>query len=357
MYNFPKAISLIQKEKRISKVFGKTFMENAISIEMEANGIKLWGWVSLPSLERRQSDWQYFYLNGRPIRDRLVQHAIRQAYSDRIDTNFQPSYILYLIIEPDVVDVNVHPTKSEVRFRDSRYVHDFIVNCLRQVLSQTNSGISIASYENQLKVQEEYKKASPKLASKTYEINKKEYFPLGDIIGLLKKRFVLSENNNGLIIIDLKELYVQLFYLDIQNLQIKNNMKSLVIPETLIFDNKKAKIIENSLFLLKDFGIYLEILSKNTFVVRKAHSIYEDIKFDLLLEDIFLSIGHDYEKDLLKKLVVNAVAKQFNNDKFSKINDIERAMRGLEKSGCYHTSYRGNKIWGVFSLTRIVEIL
>lgn len=129
------APSLIDKEQRIAALCGKPFMENAVQIDVEASGLKLWGWVALPTFSRSQADLQYFYVNGRVIRDRLVSHAVRQAYRDVLYNGRHPAFVLYLELDPALVDVNVHPTKHEVRFRDGRMVHDFIFRSLHKALA------------------------------------------------------------------------------------------------------------------------------------------------------------------------------------------------------------------------------
>jgi len=135
VHNLRPAPSLREKEQRVASLCGKPFMENAIQIDVEATGLKLWGWVALPTFSRSQADLQYFYVNGRVIRDRLVTHAVKQAYRDVLYHGRHPAFVLYLELDPALVDVNVHPTKHEVRFRDGRLVHDFIFRSLHRALA------------------------------------------------------------------------------------------------------------------------------------------------------------------------------------------------------------------------------
>lgn len=129
------AESEIDKERRIGSLCGQQFIDNAVVIDAEATGLRLWGWVALPTFSRSQSDLQYFFVNGRVIRDKLVAHAVRQAYRDVLYNNRHPAFVLYLEVDPATVDVNVHPTKHEVRFRDGRLVHDFIFRTLHRALA------------------------------------------------------------------------------------------------------------------------------------------------------------------------------------------------------------------------------
>ncbi|MGQ7274299.1 DNA mismatch repair endonuclease MutL [Marinobacter sp. V034] len=128
------AESQLDRERRVGALCGQQFIDNAVVIDAEASGLRLWGWVALPTFSRSQADLQYFFVNHRVIKDRLVAHAVRQAYRDVLYNNRQPAFVLYLEVDPANVDVNVHPTKHEVRFRDGRLVHDFIFRTLHRAL-------------------------------------------------------------------------------------------------------------------------------------------------------------------------------------------------------------------------------
>lgn len=130
------APTVLERERRVAALCGSRFMENAVAIEAEAAGVRLSGWVALPTFSRSQADLQYFFVNHRVIRDRLVAHAVRQAYRDVLYNNRHPAFVLYLSVDPANVDVNVHPTKHEVRFRDGRLVHDFIFRTLHKALAE-----------------------------------------------------------------------------------------------------------------------------------------------------------------------------------------------------------------------------
>ena len=122
-------------DRRVAEICGPAFMEQSLYLDFEAAGLKLWGWVGLPTFSRSQADLQYFYVNGRIIKDRVVTHAVRQAYADVLFHGRHPAYALFLELAPEKVDVNAHPTKHEVRFRDSRLVHDFLYRTLHQALA------------------------------------------------------------------------------------------------------------------------------------------------------------------------------------------------------------------------------
>ncbi|WP_281648218.1 DNA mismatch repair endonuclease MutL [Parendozoicomonas sp. Alg238-R29] len=124
-----------EKERRIATLLNPQLMDNAVVIDMESSELRLWGWVGLPTFSRAQADLQHFYVNGRIVKDRLIAHAIRQAYRDVLYHGRHPIFVLYLELDPALVDVNVHPTKHEIRFRDGRTVHNFLFSTLNRALA------------------------------------------------------------------------------------------------------------------------------------------------------------------------------------------------------------------------------
>ncbi len=135
VHNLKAATLPSERQRRVAAICGPAFMEQAISIESEAPPYRLSGWVGLPTFSRSQADLQYFFVNGRVIRDRLIAHAVKQAYRDVLYHGRHPAFVLYLELNAAQVDVNVHPTKHEVRFRDSRAVHNFIFSSLHRALA------------------------------------------------------------------------------------------------------------------------------------------------------------------------------------------------------------------------------
>ena len=135
----------MSRARRVGAVCGPGFLEQALPIEIERNGLRLWGWVGLPTFSRSQADLQYFFVNGRAVRDKLVAHAVRQAYRDVLFNGRHPTFVLFLELDPTGVDVNVHPTKHEVRFRDGRMVHDFLYGTLHRALADVRPDDQVAA--------------------------------------------------------------------------------------------------------------------------------------------------------------------------------------------------------------------
>lgn len=143
--DFPAATSQIERERRVAQIVGDEFMANALFVEHESSGCKLSGWLCQPTYARAQPDLQHFYLNGRMLRDRLIGSAIRLGYRDVMFHGRHPAFVLFMEIDPRQVDVNAHPAKLEVRFRDGRHVHDFLFKTVERVLRETYAGAAGAA--------------------------------------------------------------------------------------------------------------------------------------------------------------------------------------------------------------------
>lgn len=147
VYDLRPVADQLHAEHRLATLLGSKFIENSLTIDVEAAGLRLWGWIGLPTFSRSQADLQYFFVNGRVVRDKLVAHAVRQAYRDVLYNGRHPTFVLYLELDPGTVDVNVHPTKHEVRFRDGRLVHDFLFSRIHKVIADVRPESSVNSGE------------------------------------------------------------------------------------------------------------------------------------------------------------------------------------------------------------------
>jgi DNA mismatch repair protein MutL len=133
------------RDHRVAAILGEDFIANAMKLDHEASGMRLHGWFCLPTYARSQADQQHFFLNGRPLRDKLVASAVRLAYRDVLFHGRHPAYVLYLEMDPTRVDVNAHPQKLEVRFREPRGIHDFLFRTLERALAETRPTQSAAA--------------------------------------------------------------------------------------------------------------------------------------------------------------------------------------------------------------------
>lgn len=318
--NLPKAMTEKAIAQRISKLFSPEFLAHSHKIDFTSaqfshmGQIRLWGWVSDPTWHRNQPDWQYFYVNGRYIRDKLVNHALRQVYQQRLPADTYPAYLLYLEIVPEQVDVNVHPTKHEVRFRQTRLVHDFIYSALNQVttsqtlFAQPSEGIEKSDNEAVLPVREqtslpagnyvnEYRSHNPgqhqamikqkDIADQLdglqslYQVNDSEMLQkhssqslLGHSLGCQIANYILtqilsSEGNVQILVINI--LRAQQFLL--QQLFQSGQQTPLLIPQTLSLPVKDIELLLRHQSELSDWGLELSQLAEQTLAVRGVPSI------------------------------------------------------------------------------------
>lgn len=187
----PKAISNQEKERRIANVCGKQFMEHAFALTSESGALKLTGWIGLPLFTRSQSDLQYFYLNGRMVRDKLITQALRVAYRNVIPHDRHPAVVLYLSIDPELVDINVHPTKSEVRFRDSRVVFDFLVTSIKKAIATLKPKDTINLPDNNIEREFLVNKSQPQTTAGSEQL----FFVFDDETKNTSKVNLISEEN------------------------------------------------------------------------------------------------------------------------------------------------------------------
>lgn len=162
-----------QYSKRVAAVCGQKFIDNALFVDCQHDNIKLWGWLAQPSYSRVQNDLCYSYVNGRMMRDKLINHAIRQAYADLITHENYPAFVLFLSLDYKEVDVNVHPAKHEVRFHQSRYIHDFIFSVCHKALIEQQPQEGLLLREN---VQQQT--TSPAPSSVDYQTDRDYVRPL-----------------------------------------------------------------------------------------------------------------------------------------------------------------------------------
>ncbi|MEQ8954966.1 MAG: DNA mismatch repair endonuclease MutL, partial [Gammaproteobacteria bacterium] len=315
-----------EQQRRVSLVCGPAFVENAVTITTEAAGLRLWGWVSLPTFSRSQADLQYFYVNGRVIRDKLVTHAVRQAYQDVLFHGRHPAYVLYLELDPALVDVNVHPTKHEVRFRDSRLVHDFLFSSLHRSLAEVvpsigpksdqlrdhgeTSGGETGSWteapQSSLSLAENtpvyrgngsgpvISKAFVEQQLQTYAklSEDEEVPPLGYAIAQLHGVYILAQNSEGMIIVDMHAAHERITYERMKtacdNEELK--MQPLLVPLSIAVSEAEADIAENQNEDLLQLGIELQRVAAESIVVRQVPSILRDANVEQLVRDVLADI-------------------------------------------------------------------
>ncbi len=185
IFRLKPATEQLEQERRIAQLISKEFLSSALVVNVSHGDLQLSGWMGLPSCARSQPDEQYFFVNQRAVRDRVVQHAIKQAYADVLHHQRHPIYVLALDLPFAQVDVNVHPTKHEVRFRDGRRVHDFLFSTLHRVMADTRPQDRLQGYA-----------ASPVVQNKTgdHEVQDEVQEPISNYHHLQQSTLALMEN-------------------------------------------------------------------------------------------------------------------------------------------------------------------
>lgn len=278
--NLPAGEDRAAMERRVAAVCSDEFMPHARFIEHSAAGLHLWGWVAAPTFSRSQPDLQFFYVNRRMVRDKLVSHAVRQAFADVMFHGRHPAYILFLELDPARVDVNAHPAKHEVRFRDSRLVHDFLFRTLHEALAQTRpaqqtaapthfGGLApqstIAQQAMPLRVAEQrsayHALHQPALPTGMPDgsATSSDQHPMGFALGQLHGIYILAATEGGLIIVDMHAAHERVTF-ERMKAQLHSGSlpaQRLLVPETLPVSRHEADAVEEYSEALTALGFEL----------------------------------------------------------------------------------------------------
>lgn len=271
----PIATTDVQKKQRLAKICGKNFVDNNVYLQQDYDDISLKGWLAKAEAHRPQTDVQHFFINGRVIRDRVINHAIRQAYGELIPAGRQPAYVLYLTIPLDRVDINVHPTKHEVRFRDARLIHGLITKALEEALSLSSNQEEI---EHQV---EHVQSAKPLVAERAAEYTneptasapirkeKQSNSLFTQIDTLLHQQYALCQSSQGPVIIDLIAAELQLRRQQLHNAIETKTLRSrpILVPLKLPLAPEHLLVAEKHTETLNKFSF--ELQSQNTHVLIK----------------------------------------------------------------------------------------
>ena len=394
------AISEQERQRRVSLVCGPVFVDNSVYIDVERSGLRLWGWVSLPTFSRSQSDLQYFYVNGRTIRDKLVTHAVKQAYRDVLFHGRHPAYMLYLELAPSSVDVNVHPTKHEVRFRDSRLVHDFLFSALHKALAEVTPSVQIASqHAGMTGTESKFAHDDPKVYGKQVSLRlaepttasygayattnvrdhdqiqeqiaslaklnagNEEVPPLGYAIAHLHGIYILAQNKEGLIIVDMHAAHERIIYerMKVACKSEKLKMQPLLVPLSIAVSQSEADCAAAQKKELLGLGIELDKLTDEAIVVRQVPSILKDSDVEQMVRDVLsdvLEYGSSdriqaHQEELLSTMACHGSVRANRHLTIPEMNSLLRDMEATERSGqCNH----GRPTWVCQSLSELDKL-
>ncbi|KIP99573.1 MULTISPECIES: DNA mismatch repair endonuclease MutL [Pseudomonas] len=333
------------RARRVASVCSSGFLEQALPIDIERNGLHLWGWVGLPTFSRSQADLQYFYVNGRMVRDKLVAHAVRQAYRDVLFNGRHPTFVLFLEIDPTAVDVNVHPTKHEVRFREGRTVHDFLYGTLHRALGEVRPEDQLATpaaVETMLRPtgqaagefgpQGEMGLAASVLERPAESVWRspgagyqgqrseaslpaaeaqgvyREFFapmpagsapvslpdaqgdipPLGYAIAQLKGIYILAESAHGLVVVDMHAAHERIMYERLKVAMASEGLRGqpLLVPESIAVSQREADCAEEHGQWFQKLGFELQRLGPETLAIRQIPALLKQAEATRLVSDV-----------------------------------------------------------------------
>jgi len=394
---------------------GTAFTEKAIYIDMEALDLRLWGWISLPTFSRNQTDLQYFYVNSRMVKDRLINHAVKQAYHDVLYHDRHPAFILFLDIAPELVDVNAHPAKYEVRFRENRTVYDFVRQCLEKALTNTTPAPVVAELvplfdrpqantkEQTASIMEEYitddsrqqvvlplpvspigipsplstatvaekpiihadcvSSIQPTIAitpNPPKQIDQHPTPPLGFALAQLHNIYILAQNAPGLILVDIHAAHERILYERLKQVSENSAVATqvLLIPISLHLSSKEAQILEEYHVLFGQCGFEMEKLGLDTTIVRQIPALLSPIDIQQFIHNV-LSDLNKYEgtqrfSEKINELLSSIACRSaLRAKRIMTLPEMNQLLRDMEITERSNQCNHGRPTWRQLTLSEI----
>ena len=423
VHQLPQGNSPASRERRIASLLGKNFIEHARYIEREAGGLRLSGWVGLPTHSRSQADQQYFFVNGRVVRDRLVAHAVRQAYRDVLYNGRHPVFVLYLELDPDVVDVNVHPTKHEVRFRDGRMVHDFLYSSLHHCLAAsrpaeedepneeaatTGEGESVSSvataseasrwqqqgmalseaperhpgaervrrfmqgyqalhpdHEETLLTPQPSPPSSRPVASEVREApltmpdhDATSAPPLGFALGQLHGVYILAQNAQGLVLVDMHAAHERIVYERMKNQLAAAkgiDTQPLLVPVSLAASRSEVATAESERDSIAQLGVELDVAGPETLLVRQLPALLAQADPEALVREMLEELSrygrtHQVEARIHELLSTMACHGSVRANRRLTLDEMNALLRDMERTERSDQCNHGRPTWTQMSM-------
>jgi len=360
--------------------------ERAQRFDRKESGLRLWGWLGLPATSRAQADMQYFFVNGRAVRDRVMSHALRQAYQDILYQDRQPAAVLYLELDPSAVDVNAHPAKQEVRFRESSALHEFIRRAVQTALAEVrpgtapppapqaserlwssvssrfNPGSEAAKPVDARQVSERltvYGQLHPSLEpAATGQIAESaaptaipetvaESPPLGYALGQLHGVYVVAENEAGLVVVDMHAAHERILYERLKTALVAGAIQTqtLLTPVTLTISPQEQRQVEEHGALFAKAGLELTMLGPETVAVRQIPALLAGSNIVGLVRDMLADLAAHETSDrtetailaLLASLACHEAVRAHRPLNLLEMNALLRDMEHTDRSGqCNH---------------------
>ena len=389
-------------DARLHEALGQDFARNALRMDHTGAGLRLHGWIAQPAYNRASADQQYLYVNGRAVRDRNVAHAVRQAFSDVLFHGRHPAYVLFLELDPRGVDVNVHPAKHEVRFRESRLVHDFVYRTLHEALAETRAG-SMPSHEvshrashptadswtmplrqGTIGLQVSDATAAyaalyggvaavhgettwtsdapgqPSMADRSQTLDASVHPPLGFAIAQLHGIYILAENVDGLIVVDMHAAHERIGY---EKLKAAHDgaglrMQPLLVPASMSVSEREADIAEREADNLAALGFEVARSGPQSLLLRSVPALLAQGDVEALLRDVLADLREhgstrrieETRDELLSTMACHGAVRANRRLTIHEMNGLLREMEATERSGqCNH----GRPTWTRFNLAEM----
>ncbi len=383
VHSMEAAVDAAGRNKRVSDVLGKDFIENSLFIDQQIGDLRIHGWFSQPAYSRSQRDQQFFYVNRRYVRDKLLMHAVTQAYRDVLHHQRQPAFVLFLDLPPNQVDVNVHPGKHEVRFREDRQIHGFISQSLKKLLKDTRPGgvpenpYAEASTGNSDTFQfaqrrfdtataphsvQEHMAGLEALYTATENVDSAESgagwqggngeqqineFALGFALAQLQGIYILAENEKGLVIVDMHAAHERISYEKLKS-QIDNEQlatQPLLVPVHLALSQEEMSLAESNISYFNKMGFEIEVITESGIVIRSVPELLARADIPTLIRDILSDLAEhgrssrseDCINDILSTMACHGSVRANRLLTREEMNALLREMEQTERSNqCNH---------------------
>ncbi len=377
-------------ELRVRSVLGEEFIGAALPVEERVASLSLQGWVARPTYSRASRDTQYLFVNGRFVRDKLVAHAIRQAYQDVLHHQRHPAYVLFLDMDPAAVDVNVHPAKTEVRFREPQMVHRFAFQSISKALAGTAPGrVEALSQERPYDLRG-FGSASPSPMQHSLAIREPDAFhaalfgplsqpqggdmgaatlsappegeapPLGYALAQLQGIYILAQNRMGLVVVDMHAAHERILYERLKEAVTRQELLSqpLLIPLSLKVERGDVAAAESHAETLAGFGFELAVLGPETLAIRSLPALLATEGAEALTRSILSELRHygttrlliERQDELLATMACHGAVRANRQLSLPEMNALLRDMERIDRSDqCNH----GRPTWRQITLAEL----
>lgn len=377
IFSMSASTSQRDKEKRVEVIFGKEFMSHALQMTYENHAMTLTGWIAEPRYSRSQPDMQLIYVNGRFVRDKTIMHAVKEAYHDVLFHGRHPAFLLYLTLDPTSVDVNVHPTKNEVRFRDSQSVFAFVRRGVQAALSRVRPAASTSDnfIDHAHAVVMPEKQAAMTLlavdeipvdtkvethAMSTHVASSCAHHSMGFAIGQLHGIYIVAQNESGLILVDMHAAHERILYekMKLHSADVKKQSQPLLIPLSLSLSAEEMHAFMHYDHLLKNMGFVIDQVGKNQIAIRDIPVLLQNRNIAVLVRDILSDFivkadSHRASAEMdrvFSTVACHAALRAPHTLTISEMNAILRDMEKTENSGCCN---HGRPTWKSFALSEL----